>query len=79
MRRKRPPTLVFWPGEFHGLHSPWGHKELDATKPHSFHCPDPKRGFTFDLGPRMNEKTLRRAAVSPQPPNHKCNIKIPLS
>ena len=22
-RRERLPTLVFWPGEFHGLHSPW--------------------------------------------------------
>jgi len=21
------PTLVFCPGEFHGLYSPWGHKE----------------------------------------------------
>ena len=27
-RRKGLPTLVFWPGEFHGLYSPWGHKEL---------------------------------------------------
>ena len=26
-------TLVFWPGEFRGLYSPWGHKELDMTKP----------------------------------------------
>ena len=25
-------TLVFWPGEFHGLHSPWGHKESDMTE-----------------------------------------------
>ena len=23
---------VFWPGEFHGLYSPWGHKELDTTE-----------------------------------------------
>ena len=22
----------FWPGEFHGLYSPWGHKELDTTE-----------------------------------------------
>ena len=21
-----------WPGEFHGLHSRWGHKELDITE-----------------------------------------------
>ena len=22
----------FWPGEFHGLYSPWGRKELDTTE-----------------------------------------------
>ena len=31
-RRKQLPTPVFWPGEFHGLYSPWGHKELDMTE-----------------------------------------------
>ena len=31
-RRERLPTPVFWPGEFHGLYSPWGHKELDTTE-----------------------------------------------
>ena len=30
--RKRLPTPVFWPGEFHGLYSPWGHKESDMTE-----------------------------------------------
>ena len=24
--------LVFWPGEFHGLNSPWGRKESDMTE-----------------------------------------------
>ena len=28
----RLPIPVFWPGEFHGLYSPWGHKELDTTE-----------------------------------------------
>ena len=23
-------TPVFWPGEFHGLYSPWGHKQSDT-------------------------------------------------
>ena len=23
---------IFWPGEFRGLYSPWGHKELDMTE-----------------------------------------------
>ena len=31
-RSERLPTLVFWPGEFHGLYSPWGRKESDTTE-----------------------------------------------
>ena len=36
-RRKRQPTLVLLPGEFHGQrslagYSPWGHKESDMTE-----------------------------------------------
>ena len=31
-RRDRLPTPVFWPGEFHGLCSPWGGKESDMTE-----------------------------------------------
>ena len=31
LERKRLPTPVFWPGECHGLCSPWGHKESDMT------------------------------------------------
>ena len=31
-RRERLPTPVFWPGEFHGLYNPWGHKESDMTE-----------------------------------------------
>ena len=26
------PPPVFWPGEFHKLYSPWGHKESDMTE-----------------------------------------------
>ena len=26
------PSPVFWPGEFHRLYSPWGHKELDMNE-----------------------------------------------
>ena len=36
-RRERLPIPVTWPGEFHGLYSPWGHKELDTTERLS-HC-----------------------------------------
>ena len=31
-RRERLCTSVFWPGEFHGLYSPWGHKDSDTTE-----------------------------------------------
>ena len=31
-RRESLPTPVFWPGEFHGLYSPWGCKESDMTE-----------------------------------------------
>ena len=31
-RRERLPTPVIWPGEFHGLYSPSGCKELDMTE-----------------------------------------------
>ena len=31
-RRDRLPTSVSWPGEFRGLYSPWGRKELDMTE-----------------------------------------------
>ena len=36
-RRERLPTAVFWPGKFHGLHSPWGCKESDTTEQLSLH------------------------------------------
>ena len=26
------PTPVFWPGEFHGLYTPWGRKESDTAE-----------------------------------------------
>ena len=54
--RQRPPTPVFWPREFHGLHSPRGRKESDRTEqlsgrsriqrcsePSSLHSVEPKR------------------------------------
>ena len=32
VRRERLPTPVFWPGEFHGLHSPQGRKDSHTTE-----------------------------------------------
>ena len=34
-RRERQPTPVFWPGEFHGLSSPWSNQE--STRLSDFH------------------------------------------
>src|SRR5574337_391095 len=31
-RREWLPTPVFWPGEFHGLYSPWGRNKSDTTE-----------------------------------------------
>ena len=31
-RRERLPSPVFWPGEFHGLYSPWVCKQSDTTE-----------------------------------------------
>ena len=36
-RRERLPTPVCWPGEFHGLYSPWGRKEWANST--SLHIP----------------------------------------
>ena len=33
-RKERLPTPVFWPGEFLGLYSPWGHKESNMSDCH---------------------------------------------
>ena len=41
-RRERLPTLVFWPGEFHGLYSPWGRKELNTIDFHFLRYRDPQ-------------------------------------
>ena len=32
LEKGRLPTPVFWPGEFYGLYSTWGLKELDTTE-----------------------------------------------
>ena len=32
LKKEQLPTPVFWPGEFHWLYSPWGHKESDTTE-----------------------------------------------
>ena len=33
LEKGRATHSAFWPGEFHGLYSPWGHKKSDMTEP----------------------------------------------
>ena len=32
LEKGKATTPVFWPGELHGLYSPWGREELDTTE-----------------------------------------------
>ena len=32
LKKRKATHYTFWPGEFHGLYRPWGHKELDMTE-----------------------------------------------
>jgi len=55
-RSDRLPTPVFWPGELHGLYSPWGCKESDMTE--GFHSlnGEPDREQTYGHGERGGER-----------------------
>ena len=63
--RERLPTPVVWPGEFHGLYSPWGCKESDTTEWLSLSLCDPglqhARLLCSPLSPRVcsNSRLLR--------------------
>ena len=45
--RERLATPVFWPGEFHGLYSPWGCKELDISEQVSLSLQSISRGWVL--------------------------------
>ena len=51
--RERLPIPVFWPGEFHGLYSPWGCKELDTTEQFSLNFHFTSTGDNGNGGPGM--------------------------
>ena len=59
-RRERLPTPVFWPGEFDGLYSLWGHKESDTTERLSLH-------FLISITPP--KETLYTLVVTSFPPS----------
>ena len=47
--KERLPTPVFGPGEFHGLYSPWGHKESDMTERLSLSLSSPVKWIMVGL------------------------------
>ena len=55
------PTPVFWPGEFHGLYSPWGRKQSDTTERLSLSL-----HFTF---PKMGKKIATQVQETQRVPN----------
>ena len=53
-RREWLPTPAFWPGECHGLYSPWGHKSWTRLSDFHFHH------FIYYCG----QESLRRNGVA---------------
>ena len=47
LEKGKVTTPVFWPGESHGLYSPWGHRESNTTKRLSLHFTSPPQYFSF--------------------------------
>ena len=65
-RREGLPTPVFWPGEFHGLYSPWCHKEDWATFPFTlgpFIWQIQRSAQTLSLGNLSDPVSLRSASL----------------
>ena len=48
-RKERLPISAFWPGEFHGLYSPWGRKESDMTE---------QLSLSFSVTWRLHQNTV---------------------
>ena len=57
-RRERLPISVLWPGEFHGLYSPWGRKESDTTEQLSLMAYSTKAGNCSVARSRCLENNL---------------------
>ena len=56
--REQLPTPVFWPGEFHGLCSPWGHKDSDTTERLSCHFILPQTPLPSRLPHNIEQSSL---------------------
>ena len=73
-RREKLLTPVFWPGEFHGLYSPWSHKESDTTEQPSL------TSFTSDSdGPPGHQQSSHIHGLSGTPDlYHLASSEVPL-
>ena len=63
-RRERLPTPGFWPGEFHGLCSPWGCKESDATERLSLSHKQNHAAFALSCLADFTEHSVSKEHVS---------------
>ena len=66
-RREWLPNPVFWPGEFYGLYSPWGCKELDTTE---------QLSLTLKISLKIFAFLLKNHYCGDKRINLKINIKI---
>ena len=77
-RRERLPTPVFWPGEFHGLYTPWGHKKCesesrsvmsDSLQPHGLYSPWNSPGQYTRVGSlSLLQGNLSKLGIEPRSP-----------
>ena len=68
-RREQLPTPVFWPGEFHGLYSPWGLKESDTTEWLSLFYFQTHRGWVTCIKSQRYQRQCQNS-VSPLGSSH---------
>ena len=63
LRKEQLPTPVFWPGESHGLYSPWGRRESARTERPSLQAqPRGRAGAS-----RRGRQAQRRFPHAPRP------------
>ena len=59
-RRERLPTPVFWPGESHGLYSPWCRKESDTTEQLSPYFTSSEYSWLISFGTSLVAQMVKR-------------------
>ena len=61
LEKEEATHSVFWAGEFHGLYSPWDHKELDTTE---------QLSFTQKASLKSERTTYPGSSISSHPMEH---------